>query len=116
MNKKIQISSLKRVKKTNEQNSTSQIQQRQKTNKSILAKIETASKQIKKLNQVNVENASTLIRYRQNITVPALWVPMQGVRAANLGIIPPEKILGLDTYIQANINIIDGGDLDNPKV
>jgi hypothetical protein len=106
----IQISSLKR----SEQNSTSQIKQIQ-NNKSILAKIENASKQIQKLNEVKVENASTLIKYRQNITVPAVWVPIQGVRAANLGIIPPEKIPGLNTYIQANLNIdvIDGGDLDN---
>lgn len=66
------------------------------------------------LDSIEIENASQLIKYRQNITVPAVWIPQQGVRAANLGIIPAENIFGLDTYITDNVKRIDGGDLDNP--
>lgn len=83
-------------------------------NKGMNKKVETASGEINKLSEVEVENPSTLIKYRQNITVPAMWVPQQGVRSVNLGIIPPEKIVDLDKYIKANITMIDGGDLDSP--
>lgn len=82
--------------------------------KGILNKIQRAKENNQRLDSIEIENRSQLIKYRQNITVPAVWVPQQGVRAANLGKIPAENISELDTYIQANVKNIDGGDLDNP--
>lgn len=81
----------------------------------INRKTNEAGRQLNKLDDVVIENPSQLIKYRQNITVPAMWVPQQGVRSVNLGIIPAENIFGLSTYITANTKIIDGGDLDNPQ-
>jgi len=82
--------------------------------KGILNKIQRAKENNQRLDSIEIENRSQLIKYRQNITVPAVWVSQQGVRAANLGKIPAENISELDTYIQANVKNIDGGDLDNP--
>jgi hypothetical protein len=82
--------------------------------KKIRSDVVAANANNQKLDSIEVENASQLIKYRQNITVPAVWVPQQGVRAANLGRIPAENIFGLDTYITDNVKRIDGGDLDNP--
>lgn len=71
-----------------------------------------ANKQIEKLSNEPIENQSQLVKYRQNFTVPAVWVPQQGVRVANIPQIPAEKIEELDRYITINTTRIDGGDLD----
>ena len=119
MNKKIKTSALRRLKQAKENLSEikANIDADLKKNKNIQIETNKASIEIKKLEDVVLDNPSKLIKYRQHITVPALWVPQQGIRAVNLGEIPPEKITGLNNYIQANINVmnIDGGDLDNPK-
>lgn len=80
----------------------------------IKKKIEAAEKAIKKLDATPVQNPSLLIRYRGNISVPAVWVPQQGVRLNDLPFIPAEKIAGLNTYIIDNTRNIDGGNLDVP--
>lgn len=71
-----------------------------------------AEKQIKKLDETVLENQSQLIKYRQNFSVPAVWVPQQGIRISNIPEIPPEKIRDLDTYITANVKRIDGGNIE----
>jgi hypothetical protein len=53
------------------------------------------------------------VKYRQNFTVPAVWIPQQGVRVSNIPMIPAEKIQELDRYITINTTRIDGGDLDS---
>ncbi len=87
-----------------------------KKNKTIKANIISAEKAIKKLNSTPIENQSLLIKYRSNISVPAAWLPYQGVRLQDLPFIPAEKIENLNTYIIENTKditkIIDGGDLD----
>lgn len=76
------------------------------------AQLKFAEQELKKLDEIVVDNPSTLIRYRQNFTVPAVWVPQQGIRISNIPQIPPEKIENLDTYIQANVGRIDGGNIE----
>lgn len=71
-----------------------------------------AESQIKKLDETVIEDASQLVKYRQNFSVPAVWVPQQGIRISNIPEIPPEKIRELDTYIQANVKRIDGGNIE----
>jgi len=46
------------------------------------------------------------------MTVPAVWVPQQGVRVSNIPQIPADKIEELNRYITINTTRIDGGDLD----
>lgn len=62
-------------------------------------KVSSAGEQLRKLDQIVVENPSKLVKYRRNMTVPALWVPTQGIRSVNLEEIPAEKIQGLDQYV-----------------
>jgi hypothetical protein len=78
----------------------------------ISSQLSSAERQIKKLDETVVENPSQLIKYRQNFSVPAVWVPQQGIRISNIPEIPPEKIRDLDTYITANVKRIDGGDIE----
>lgn len=83
---------------------------RRKIKKEIIS----AENQIKKLDEIQVENPSALVKYRKNISVPASWVPEQGFRVANIPVIPASKIENLDKYIESSITLIDGGDLDQP--
>jgi hypothetical protein len=76
------------------------------------AEIISASSEIQNLEDRSIQNSSALVKYRQNFTIPAVWVPQQGIRIANIPQIPAEKISNLNTYIQANTTNIDGGDLD----
>lgn len=78
------------------------------------SEVVSAAEAIAKLDQVVIENQSELIKYRQNITVPAVWLGEQGIRVGNIPQIPVEKIFGLRDYISDNVNVtrIDGGDLD----
>lgn len=78
----------------------------------IKSKIESATRLIKKLDSTEVQDQSLLIRYRGNISVPAVWVPQQGVRLNDLPFIPAEKVADLDTYIIEQTRNIDGGNLD----
>ena len=71
-----------------------------------------AEKQIKKLDETALADQSQLIKYRQNFSVPAVWIPQQGIRISNIPEIPPEKIRDLDTYITANVKRIDGGNIE----
>jgi hypothetical protein len=71
-----------------------------------------ATQQIQNLEDRSIENSSALVKYRENFSVPAVWVPKQGIRIANIPQIPAEKISDLSTYIQVNTKKIDGGDLD----
>ena len=71
-----------------------------------------AGTQIEKLSQIPIENQSALIKYRQNITVPAVWLGEQGIRVGNIPMIPAEKISNLNTYIQSRLIKVDGGNLD----
>lgn len=73
-----------------------------------------ADEQINKLDEIQVENPSALVKYRRNISIPASWVPEQGFRLANIPTIPVSKIENLDRYIVSSIKLIDGGDLDQP--
>lgn len=81
--------------------------------KKLKSNVVFAEKNVKKLDETVVENASALIKYRTRISVPAQWVPEQGIRINNLPMIPPEKIQDLDLYITRNINRIDGGNISN---
>jgi len=76
------------------------------------AEIISANAEIQNLEDRTLQNSSALVKYRQNFTIPAVWVPQQGIRIANIPQIPAEKITNLNTYIQANTTNIDGGDLD----
>ena len=76
------------------------------------AEIISANAEIQNLEDRTLENSSALVKYRQNFTIPAVWVPQQGIRISNIPQIPAEKIMNLNTYIQANTTNIDGGDLD----
>ena len=80
----------------------------------VQSEIISADNAIKKLDSVPIQDQSQLIKYRQNITVPAVWIADQGVRVGNIPMIPPEKIVELDKYIKDNISAtnIEGGDLD----
>jgi hypothetical protein len=78
----------------------------------VKTNIISAEKSIKKLDATPVQNPSLLIKYRGNLTVPAVWIPQQGVRLQDLPYIPAEKIANLNTYIIDNTKNIDGGDLD----
>jgi hypothetical protein len=80
--------------------------------KKMQAEIISATQQIQDLEDRTIENSSALVKYRQNFTVPAVWVPKQGIRISNIPQIPAEKISNISTYIQANVKRIDGGDLD----
>jgi len=80
--------------------------------KKLSSRLAAAERQIKKLDDTVIENPSQLIKYRQNFSVPAVWVPQQGIRISNIPEIPPEKIRDLDTYITANVTRIDGGNID----
>ena len=71
-----------------------------------------ANAEIQNIEDRSLQNSSALVKYRQNFTIPAVWVPQQGIRIANIPQIPAEKITNLSTYIQANTTNIDGGDLD----
>lgn len=71
-----------------------------------------AEKNLKKLDETVVDNPSQLIKYRRNFSVPAVWIPQQGIRISNIPEIPPEKIRDLNTYIQANVTRIDGGNIE----
>lgn len=70
---------------------------------------------LRKLDQTVIDNPSALIKYRQNISVPAVWLGQQGIRLNNIPQIPAEKISGLSDYISANVTMIDGGDLDKQE-
>ena len=76
------------------------------------AEIISANAEIQNIEDRSLQNSSALVKYRQNFTIPAVWVPQQGIRIANIPQIPAEKITNLSTYIQANTTNIDGGDLD----
>lgn len=76
------------------------------------SEVVSAAEAIAKLDQVVIEDQSELVKYRQNITVPAVWLGEQGIRVGNIPQIPVEKIYGLGTYISNNVTRIDGGDLD----
>jgi hypothetical protein len=76
------------------------------------AEIISAKAEIQNLEDRTLQNSSALVKYRQNFTIPAVWVPQQGIRISNIPQIPAEKIMNLNTYIQANTTNIDGGDLD----
>jgi hypothetical protein len=78
----------------------------------VKSNIITAEKSIKKLDTTIIKNPSLLIKYRGNVSVPAAWLPQQGVRLNDLPFIPAEKIENLNTYIIENTRNIDGGDLD----
>jgi hypothetical protein len=80
--------------------------------RNIKSQLISAEMQIKRLDDTVVENPSQLIKYRQNFTVPAVWVPQKGIRISNIPLIPPEKIEGIDNYITANVKRIDGGNID----
>jgi hypothetical protein len=71
-----------------------------------------AEQELNKLDNVPIDNVSPLVKYRQNITVPAIWLGDQQVRLQNIPMIPAEKISNLDKYIKDNTKIVDGGDLD----
>lgn len=84
-----------------------------KSPKGVQAKMQQADVELRKLREIGpVENPSLLVKYRQNITVPVQWVPVQGIRAENIGMIPAENIVDLDRYITDSVKRIDGGDLD----
>lgn len=83
-----------------------------KKSKDIKSNIIAAEKSIKKLDTTPIQNPSLLIKYRGSISVPAAWVPQQGVRLQDLPFIPAEKIANLSTYIIDNTRNVDGGDLD----
>jgi len=85
-----------------------------KSEAKIKKKREVAEKSIKKLDETIIPNQSLLIKYRGNITVPAVWIPQQGVRLNDLPFIPAEKISNLNTYITDRTKNIDGGNLDVP--
>lgn len=78
----------------------------------VKSSIIAAEKSIRKLDATPIQNPSVLIKYRGNISVPAVWIPQQGVRLNDLPFIPAEKIANLNTYIIDNTRNIDGGDLD----
>ena len=80
--------------------------------KKMKAEIVFATEKIKTLEDGSIENSSALVKYRENFSVPAVWIVRQGIRVANIPQIPAENISGLNTYIQANTTNIDGGDLD----
>ena len=81
--------------------------------RNIQFRMATAEQELEKLDNVPIDNASPLVKYRQNITVPAIWLGDQQVRLQNIPMIPAEKISDLDKYIKDNTKIIDGGDLDS---
>jgi hypothetical protein len=83
-----------------------------KNARTIKSRMERAEKAIKKLDSTVIPNQSLLIKYRSNISVPATWIPQQGVRLNDLPFIPAEKIENLNTYIIENTRNVDGGDLD----
>jgi|SanBayMetagenome_1026888.scaffolds.fasta_scaffold123691_1 hypothetical protein len=83
-----------------------------KTDNRYSKSVSTAVDQLKSLEEIEIENPSLLVKYRQNITVPVQWVPVQGIRAENIGMIPAENIIDLDRYITDSVTRIDGGDLD----
>ena len=83
-----------------------------KKEKTIRFNMIAAEKSIKKLDATPIQNPSLLIKYRGNISVPAAWIPQQGVRLQDLPFIPVEKIANLNTYIIDKTRNIDGGDLD----
>lgn len=70
-----------------------------RSGKCLLSKLDAAKKALKALDQMSNANQSQLIKYRQNITVPAVWVPQLGVRVANIPMIPPQKIEGLEGLV-----------------
>lgn len=85
---------------------------RTKIARKVQSEIISAENAIKKLDSIPIENESQLIKYRQNITVPAVWIADQGIRVGNIPMIPPEKIVELNKYIKDSTTNIDGGDLD----
>lgn len=78
----------------------------------ISSKLISAERQIRKLDETVIENQSQLVKYRRNFSVPAVWIPQEGIRISNIPEIPPEKIRDLDTYITANVKRIDGGNIE----
>jgi pyruvate/2-oxoglutarate dehydrogenase complex dihydrolipoamide acyltransferase (E2) component len=80
--------------------------------RTIQSRMTEAEQELKKLDNVPIDNASPLVKYRQNITVPAIWLGDQQVRLQNVPMIPAEKISDLTKYIKDNTKIIDGGNLD----
>lgn len=87
------------------------IQRHHKSERDIGSQLIYAKSKIKKLDEMSGGGQSQLVKYRRNFTVPAVWIPEQGLRISNIPMIPPEKIENLDTYITANVNRIDGGDI-----
>ena len=83
-----------------------------KARNNVSSQLVSAESQIKRLDETVIENQSQLVKYRQNFSVPSVWVPQQGVRISNIPEIPPEKIRDLNTYITANIKKIDGGNIE----
>ena len=96
------------------ENKLSAIGNNESTRRRMKKEIIYADAQIKKLDEIQVENPSALVKYRRNISVPAAWVPEQGFRVANIPIIPASKVENIDKYIESSIKLIDGGDLDQP--
>lgn len=88
------------------------LSQLRKNERKIKSSMEQAEKAIRKLDSTVIPDQSRLIKYRGNISVPAAWIPQQGVRLNDLPFIPAEKIENLDTYILESTRNIDGGDLD----
>lgn len=80
--------------------------------RTVASRLSDAESKIKRLDETVIEDQSQLIKYRQKFTVPAVWVPQQGIRISNIPEIPPEKIRDLNTYIQANVTRIDGGNIE----
>lgn len=82
-------------------------------NSDMRSQVVSAGQQLTQLDQIEIENASALIKYRQNITVPAVWLGKQEIRVSNIPMIPAEKISNINTYIQSRLIRVDGGNLDN---
>jgi hypothetical protein len=74
-----------------------------RTGKGLMSKLEAANKALKALDQMSPSNQSQLVKYRQNFTVPAVWVPQLGVRVSNIPMIPPQKIEGLDGFVASAV-------------
>ena len=69
----------------------------------LLHQLNVAKKALRALDQMSPGDFSQLIKYRQNFTVPAVWVPQLGIRVANIPAIPPQKIEGLDGFVASAV-------------
>lgn len=75
----------------------------ERSGRCLLSKLEAANKALKALDQMSPSSQSQLVKYRQNFTVPAVWVPQLGVRVSNIPLIPPQKIEGLDGFVASAV-------------